>query len=488
VEAPTIEPAPEQLDTGAVTASLNHSQQACMLELVNDCGYDQGFFDYEIDWDRRAVEALLIHRDGADAECGTDDDLIISDIQVLDAMPFVGDSALRSLRDYVIANGCDAPETYAIVEGVPFTEEEALATVSFVNHATATVIDDDTGISAKAAGLIVAYRPFSETNPESGLTVLAAVPMVGPATLERLRDHAIGNGGYTCSNLEGEYSEVSFTAQQAHDVLDMANSAQQEELMVITGIGAIMSARIVMARAAADGFLSVTDLDAIPALGPTLLQTLRDEVSDKWCNKPGAACGCGGTRLPKGVSVLLATAQNHLDDPSTEPMARFFKLLGPVNYQRMTTEVLAQLAARFTEDQPAIHNNAELDATVLEALSEVLNQKRFTKPFDWLPVPVPVPDDQDVALQTAVDGLIIALGDADLATTSLGVSFPELILNAEDYYLDDVTAWRKWARPDLEREDLPKSWVFQGWFLDIWCEVTVSRVTGQVLDAILETE
>ena len=90
--------------------------------------------------------------------------------------------------------------------------------------------------------------------------------------------------------------------------------------------------------------------------------------------------------------------------------------------------------------------------------------------------------DENVALQVAVDILIIELGKMDLART-IGIGFPELVAGDEAAYLEDVTRWR--AGESLDIDEQPKKWIFSGLFMGVLCDVTVSRVTGHVLDVNL---
>ncbi|MFT7626171.1 MAG: DNA uptake protein ComE-like DNA-binding protein [Myxococcota bacterium] len=453
-----------------------------MLDVVNDCAYDQGFFDYEVEWDRRAAEALLVVRSGLDQVCGTADDHIISGVQAIDELPFVGDEALKSLRDFVLSHGCDAPEAFAIVDGVHFGFADARATLDLANSADLKTLDGLLGLPAAIAQAIIAFRPYPDTDVQEGLVQLAGIPLVGGDSLLRLRDYATTYLAIGCSDLGAVVSGIPFGPDQAHDVLDLLNASHQEDLMLFPAMGAVMSARVVIMRAANDGYTSLAQLDAIPGVSEEILTGLREGVVKLWCASDRASCGCAVEPTPASpVDAALARAADFLDDPTSAPMRRFYDLLGPASYQRMTLLVLGQLTLRFEADPPIISGAEKLDWIVLEALSEILNQKRFTFPFDWIPQTTPVPANESVARQMAVDALIVALGQAEL-DRSVGQTFPEIIAEQESGYLQDVVAWRTWsADGGLSLQALPKAWVFSGRLLGVTCDVTVSRITGHVL-------
>ncbi|MCA9622102.1 MAG: hypothetical protein KC731_23925, partial [Myxococcales bacterium] len=61
--------------------------------------------DDEVGLDKRAAENIIAHRDGADALPETSDDDLFESIAELDAVPYVGDTALALLAAYAVANG-----------------------------------------------------------------------------------------------------------------------------------------------------------------------------------------------------------------------------------------------------------------------------------------------------------------------------------------------------------------------------------------------
>ncbi|HIN85220.1 MAG TPA: hypothetical protein EYN06_01980, partial [Myxococcales bacterium] len=81
---------PDDFDLAQWESQLNAYENACLLEAVNNCDHDFDFYDKELQWDRRAAEALIDFRNGSDHLCGTSDDALFTDFADVDTIPFVG--------------------------------------------------------------------------------------------------------------------------------------------------------------------------------------------------------------------------------------------------------------------------------------------------------------------------------------------------------------------------------------------------------------
>jgi len=75
------------------------------LALVNDPGVDQVALDDDVKLDSRAATNIVEFRNGVDALAGTADDRTFMSIADLDAISYVGDTALGRLRDYAVNHG-----------------------------------------------------------------------------------------------------------------------------------------------------------------------------------------------------------------------------------------------------------------------------------------------------------------------------------------------------------------------------------------------
>ena len=76
-----------------------------VLALANDVAVDVGELDDEVGLNSRAAIGIIEHRDGDDGEAGTADDNRFDDLAELDAVPFVGKTALAALLSYAIEHG-----------------------------------------------------------------------------------------------------------------------------------------------------------------------------------------------------------------------------------------------------------------------------------------------------------------------------------------------------------------------------------------------
>jgi DNA uptake protein ComE-like DNA-binding protein len=458
-----------------------------MLDVVNSCLNTARFFDVQLEWDLGATEELVAQRNGPDGLCATSDDAPFTSIHDVDDIPFIGDKALEALRDHVVFLGCATPEMMAVMEDVAFSQQQAEATIRLVNNASVDVLHQEAGISRLAAENIVAARPFAEKLLKDNLSALAAVPMVGPVSLERLRDFAetftVQPG---CDHLEELVAGLLFSGLEAHDTLDLLNHGYANDLQSITGIGDVLAARILLARAAENGFETLAEVDAIPGIGASVLSALLTEVADTWCVLPHAACGCETPENPEQEQTVLELAASVLRDTEHAPAKRFALLLGTESYERFLVVALEELAVRFAGEETLPTDDNTLLPFVHEAVAAVLSQARFMRPFDVIPMTSPLPNSPTVALQLTVDILIHELSVTNLESTAVGTSFVELIAGAaEQTYLDDVLNWRNWQGEGLARTDLEHAWVFSGPFLGLQCEVTISRDTGDALDVHL---
>ncbi len=80
-------------------------RDAAILALVNDADTDLVLLDDDVGLDARAARNIIDARAGADLTLGTADDETIASIAALDAISYVGPSALDKLATYALANG-----------------------------------------------------------------------------------------------------------------------------------------------------------------------------------------------------------------------------------------------------------------------------------------------------------------------------------------------------------------------------------------------
>jgi DNA uptake protein ComE-like DNA-binding protein len=213
-----------------------------MLAFVNDTSTDLALLDTEVRLERRAAEHILGHRNGADGVYPSADDNLFDSLEELDAVRYVGDTALAQIHDWAVAHPAQAPE---LVEGVQFTSEQAAAVIWGVSSATVSELDETVGLSRQAAENLVAGAPYAS------VTAMGEIAYVGPAALESLRAYAVvwaaEQGAGEGPSQAGTYDGVTFDEATADVALSIANTATIEQLtaagMYSSGANAIVNAR-----------------------------------------------------------------------------------------------------------------------------------------------------------------------------------------------------------------------------------------------------
>lgn len=166
--------------SAAADLTLGAADRALVVAFVNDPQTTQDLLDADVGLDSRAAENIIAHRNGADGVTPSADDDLFDDFAELDAVSYVGPSALTKLRDYAAAHAPAQPET---VEGVTFSAHEAALVVWGVNQATVAELDDDVGLDKRAAENLVAGAPFAS------VAQMGPLGYVGPSALKKLRGH-----------------------------------------------------------------------------------------------------------------------------------------------------------------------------------------------------------------------------------------------------------------------------------------------------------
>jgi DNA uptake protein ComE-like DNA-binding protein len=137
--------------------------------------------DVKVGLDKRAAANIIAHVIGPDQVRGTKDDNPFDTVAELDAISYVGATAMAKLVAYVEAQGLVPNE---MLGGVPVTAAQMTAIMNVANNASLTQLDVDAGLDSRAAKNIVAARPFA--NPGD----LGNVKYVGASAIEHLRDYA----------------------------------------------------------------------------------------------------------------------------------------------------------------------------------------------------------------------------------------------------------------------------------------------------------
>ncbi len=195
-----------------------------VVHFLNSTTTTQDVLDIEVGLDRRAAENLTFHRNGLDGAYPSTDDNPYDNLEEVDRVAFVGNSALLKLRNFAVAN---PPAQAEIVEGVQFSSEQSAAVVWGVNNASLYELDITLGLTSSAAYSLVENAPYSS------VTEMGAVIHVGPSALASLRNEAARWGAEMAqpvASQAGRYDGVDFDEQTAEIALSIANNAPELQL------------------------------------------------------------------------------------------------------------------------------------------------------------------------------------------------------------------------------------------------------------------
>ncbi|MCB9572331.1 MAG: hypothetical protein H6709_09625 [Kofleriaceae bacterium] len=170
-------------DLGSSDAAISEGtvEGVGVLRFLNSPAADVTTLDIDAALDARAARNIVSHVRGPDGALGTSDDDLLDSIAELDAISYVGDSAIGKLVAYVDSIG-GIPSLE--VEGVLLTAGEAAAIVDVANGASLPELDDDAALDARAARALVDGRPFGD------VYAVSRASYVGASALEKLRRFA----------------------------------------------------------------------------------------------------------------------------------------------------------------------------------------------------------------------------------------------------------------------------------------------------------
>jgi len=173
-------------DTGTTTDAIAGTpDELALLRFLNDASTTQSILDVQVALDSRAATNLIAHRNGPDGMLGTADDNLFDSSAEVDAVPYVGASAMAKLTAYANAGGwVQDGELFGTFDGVPFTVAQARATITFVESATSDTLHTTVKLDARAVTSIVAARPIAT------LAQLAGLYYVGTSALTKIESYA----------------------------------------------------------------------------------------------------------------------------------------------------------------------------------------------------------------------------------------------------------------------------------------------------------
>lgn len=157
-----------------------------VLHFLNAASTTVTLLDVDVALDARAARALVAHRDGKDGKPGTKDDDPFDTVAEVDAVRYVGASALGRLVSYCVAHGWvpAGSDVLGTFDNVVFTVDEGMATLALANSASVEQLDRDVQLDRRAAANIVAARPIGT------MLALSKVAYVGTTALRALKQAA----------------------------------------------------------------------------------------------------------------------------------------------------------------------------------------------------------------------------------------------------------------------------------------------------------
>lgn len=172
-------------------ATATPYEERIVLELVNSAS--EQTLDEDARLDSRAARNIVAHRAGPDGVDGTADDDRFDSWAELDAISYVGDTALALLVDYALTiyGPEEVEEVAVLVHGVAEGSPAAIAMLVLANGLSEAELDEDVALDSRAAGNIVAAR---EGGAIASLTELDTIAYVGGAAFDRLYDYGLDQG------------------------------------------------------------------------------------------------------------------------------------------------------------------------------------------------------------------------------------------------------------------------------------------------------
>jgi DNA uptake protein ComE-like DNA-binding protein len=244
--------------------ALASHEAAAILELVNAADTDLSLLDNDAKLDARAAENIIDLRNGPDGVYPTLDDYVFESMEDLDAVPYVGNSALAALRDFALTY---EPTPGALIEGVQFSGKQAQAVLWGVNQADVDYLDAIVELDPRAANELVENAPYAD------LQEIADIAYVGSKSLQKLRHHAntwmVQMGGDGDSQA-GTYDGVVFDDATAANALELANEETFQDL-VDAGMWTTGARRIVENRP----YTSLADVAAVIGVGESTMADLK---------------------------------------------------------------------------------------------------------------------------------------------------------------------------------------------------------------------
>jgi hypothetical protein len=174
----------EQSDVAQEVAGT--PDELALLRFLNDATTTVSVLDDQVPLDSRAAKNIVAHRAGPDGLIATLDDNLFDSAAEVDAVPYVGPSAMDAMLDFALAGGwVHDDEVFGTFDGVAFTMAEARAAVDLVNTDSADTLKNTLKLDSRAVNSIVAARPILTMAQLEGLYY------VGPSAMTKIHSAVI---------------------------------------------------------------------------------------------------------------------------------------------------------------------------------------------------------------------------------------------------------------------------------------------------------
>ncbi len=177
-----------------------------VLDFLNDPSTTLVMLDIDAKLNKKTAKNILHHRNGWDGIAGTHDDNLFNSITELDAVPWVGNSAITRIIDFAWSWGWipEGDDVLGSWDKVEFTVNEAIATLELANVATHDELDVKFALDRRAADSILAAQPGIASVSE-----LSGLYYVGKGALKALKAHAC------VEDMEEEEAPATFQPSQS---------------------------------------------------------------------------------------------------------------------------------------------------------------------------------------------------------------------------------------------------------------------------------
>lgn len=114
-----------------------------MLALANDATVDIATLDDDVGLDKRAANNIATWRNGVDAVAGTADDRSFMNVEQLDAIKYVGNTALGRMRDYAVSHGyldtLPSWQADVVFSPQPYSQSHAVRVAKLIDQAQSSI-------------------------------------------------------------------------------------------------------------------------------------------------------------------------------------------------------------------------------------------------------------------------------------------------------------------------------------------------------------